>query len=73
MRKKFIVEVPCTIVDRYFIFAENEEQARRKIAQGSGMREDTTKRAGDYSYEGPADDEPETHWDRAVIVGEVSA
>jgi hypothetical protein len=69
-RKAFIVEVPCTVVDRYHIFAESEEEAREKIASGD-MREQSRQKFGDYTLVGSADAEPETHWDKAVFVGEV--
>jgi hypothetical protein len=71
-RKKFIVEVPCTVVDRYFIFAESEDDAREKMASGS-MSEQTREKLGDYILDATADHEPETHWSRAVIVGEDTA
>lgn len=72
IRKAFIVEVPCTTVDRYSIFAESEAQAREKMASGF-MSEQTKEKFGDYRFHGGADDvEPETHWDKAVIIAEVS-
>jgi hypothetical protein len=69
MRKAFIVEVPCTIVDRYFIFADSEEEVREKIASGN-MKEESKAAPGDYIIDSTTDAEPETHWDRAVIKGE---
>jgi hypothetical protein len=68
-RKAFIVEVPCTVVDRYHIYAESEAEAREKMA--GDMSEQTREKFGDYTLIGSADEEPETHWDKAVIVGEV--
>jgi hypothetical protein len=68
-RKSFIVEVPCTVMDRYVIFADSEQDVQRKISSGE-MTEQTREKFGDYLYEGPTDAEPETHWNKAVIVGE---
>jgi len=78
MRKKFVVEVPCTGVDRYIVFAKSEDDARRKMASGS-MLEHSKEKPGDYVWDMnqeehfSGDHEPETHWDRAVIVREVAA
>jgi hypothetical protein len=75
MRKKFIVEVPCTVMDRYHIFAESKDDALRKIADPHSMTQQTKDKQGDYY--GPlvdeTDHEPETHWDRAVVVEEVES
>jgi hypothetical protein len=69
MRKTFIVDVPCTVTDRYFVFADSEADARRKMNTGS-MTEDSTAMPGDYTHRGTTEHDPETHWDRAVILGE---
>jgi hypothetical protein len=69
MRMKFIVEVPCTVVDRYFIFAESEEDARRKMA-GSMSEVSKKNPNGEYVYDGSVEVEAETNWDKAVIVGD---
>lgn len=76
MRKQFIVHVPCTVIDRYVIYAESEDDARAKIASGQ-MVEQTDKREGDYQmlleddfmrHGTTFDYEPETHWDRVKFV-----
>lgn len=73
-RKKFTVEVPCTTYDRYFIFANSAAECRGLLNLGSEMTEDLNTRPGDYRYDGPVDHaEDNTHWDRAVIVGEHDA
>jgi len=70
MSTKFIVEVPCTVIDRYIIFAADEMEARRKIREGF-MTEATKNKDGDYEYLGGASSEPVTHWDKAEIVGQI--
>lgn len=76
MRKRFIVEVPCTVIDRYVIFADSEVDARAKI-EGGVMVEHTDKREGDYQmlanhdfmpHGVTFDPEPKTHWDQVKFV-----
>lgn len=70
MPKKFIINVPCTSIDRYIIFADSEDDARRKMASGTMLGYKSDKEHGDYKFLGSADDEPETHWDAAMIIKE---
>ena len=76
MRKRFIVEVPCTVIDRYVIYADSEEDARAMVASGT-MLEHTDKSKGDYQmlasddfmpHGMTFDPEPDTHWDQAKFV-----
>lgn len=73
MRKKFIVEVPCTTVDQYIVFAESVKDAYDKMASGS-MIEHTTEKPGDYAYHGQSPyNDPFTDWDQATVAEEVAA
>jgi hypothetical protein len=67
VKRKFVVEVPCTIIDRYFVFAESHEHAR-KLMESGVMREQTDGEFGDYIYDETTDADPVTHWHRADIV-----